>query len=274
LKSKDQKLKTQIQRPGIQMSKQSEEVRALLQGERNGLLSTISMKLAGWPFGSIAPYATTSAGEPIILISEIAEHTRNLRADSRASLLVQDSRALHDPQAGARVTLVGYAMPVPRPFLEDASRRYLSSFPNSESFFDAHDFILFQIKISKVRYIGGFGEIYWLEGREIIDASAESSIDPLAANAEMICEHMNEDHADALRLYAAAFADTQAESARMIHVDSRGFDIVALVDNASKHLRIDFPSPVGGTEEVRAVMVEMVRRAREMVAGQSQSEKN
>ena len=150
------------------MTKQSEEVRALLQKERNAVLCTISKKIEGWPFGSISPYTATSTGEPIILISEIAEHTRNLRADARVSLIVQDSNAIKDPQAGARATLIGYAMPVPEPYLEDASRRYLQLFPNSASFFDAHDFTLFQIKVSKVRFIGGFGEIYWLDRHEII----------------------------------------------------------------------------------------------------------
>jgi putative heme iron utilization protein len=253
------------------MSKQSEEVRALLQQERNAVLCTLSKKSEGWPFGSIAPYALTSTGEPIILISEIAEHTRNLRADARVSLIAQDSNAINDPQAGARITLLGYAMPVPGPYLEDASRRYRQLFPNSASFFAAHDFTLFQIKVSKVRFIGGFGEIYWLEGHEIItpaDSTAvDSTADPLAPHAEMICNHMNEDHADALRMYAAAFAETQAESARMIYVDSQGFDMIALAGGTHKHLRIDFQSPVTTTEEVRAVMVEMVRRARQIVAG-------
>lgn len=248
------------------MSKQGEEVRALVQSERNAMLGTISQKFAGWPFGSIAPYALTGAGEPLILISEIAEHTRNLRADARVSLLIQDSNALADPQAGARVTLMGYAMPVSAPYLEDASRRYSLRFPNSASYFQAHDFSLFQIKTSKARFIGGFGEIYWLDAEEITDAAADSNLDPLAEQVLSICGHMNEDHPDALRLYAAAFAETQAESARMIQVDSHGFDMIALADSAHKHLRINFPSPVARTEEVRAVMVEMVRNARQIVA--------
>lgn len=248
------------------MSKQSEEVRALLQKERNAVMCTISKKIEGWPFGSISPYAMTDEGEPIILISEIAEHTRNLRADARVSLIVQDSNAINDPQAGARATMIGYAMPVPAPYLEDASRRYLQLFPNSASFFDAHDFTLFQIKVSKVRFIGGFGEIYWLDRREIISTDTDSNIDPITAHAEMICDHMNEDHADALRMYAAAFAETQAESSRMISVDSRGFDMIAQAGGAHKHLRIDFQSPVTTTEEVRAAMVDMVRRARQIVA--------
>jgi putative heme iron utilization protein len=251
-------------------SKQGEEVRALLMSERNGVLCTLSKKMAGWPFGSITPYAVGAAGEPIILISEIAEHTRNLRADARASLLVQDSRASEDPQAGARVTLMGYAVPVPAAYADDAGRRYLELFPNSASYFQAHDFSLFRINITQVRYIGGFGEIYWLSGDEIGDLAEGDgpASDPLAAHARMICEHMNEDHADALVLYAAAFAGTEAGAARMIHVDSLGFDLIAVADG-HKHLRIDFPAAVSGTDEVRAVMVEMVRRARQLVARQS-----
>jgi putative heme iron utilization protein len=246
-------------------SKQSEEVRALIRSERNAVLSTLSKRIAGCPFGSIAPFAVTSAGEPIILISEIAEHTRNLRADARTSLLIQDSAAMADPQAGARVTLMGYAMPVPQVYVDDARRRYLGLFPNSAGYFEAHDFSLFQIKVEQVRYIGGFGEIYWLDGREVVDAAANLSIDPIAPQVRMICDHMNSDHADALRLYAAAFADTQADTAKMIHVDRNGFDMVAVEGGSHKHLRVDFPQPLTDGEQVRPVMVEMVRRAREMV---------
>ena len=244
------------------MSKQGEEVRALYARERNAMLCTLSKKIEGWPFGSITPYAVAARGEPIILISEIAEHTRNLREDARASLLVQDSQALSDPQAGARVTLMGYATPVPPPYLDDARRRYLDSFPGSASFFQIHDFTLFQIKVSRVRFIGGFGEIYWLDGSEVT-ANADTKIDPVAPHVEMICEHMNEDHPDALRLYASAFAGTEAEAAEMIHVDSEGFDMIAITGGRHKHLRLAFSNRVTTTDEVRAEMVEMVRRARE-----------
>src|SRR5215213_1348093 len=136
------------------ISKQAEEVWRLIRAERNGALCTLSKKMEGWPFGSITPYALTGSGDPLILISDIAEHTRNLKSDARASLLVQDSGALEDPQAGARATLIGYAMPVPEPLLEDASRRYLGLFPASNGYFAAHDFSLYQIKISDVRFIG------------------------------------------------------------------------------------------------------------------------
>jgi putative heme iron utilization protein len=243
------------------MSKQGEAVRALIEAERNGVLSTLSKKYAGWPFGSITPYALTEAGEPIIYISEIAEHTRNLRADARVSLIIQDANAARDPQAGARVTLVGYCVPIAAPVLEDAGRRYRQRFPNSAGFSETHDFSLFYISVSSARFIGGFGEIYWLERDEFIAAAA--SLDPLAPHAAMICNHMNEDHADALRLYAAVFAETPADSARMIHVDSAGFDLIAMQEGRHKHVRIDFAAPVTTTAEARAALVEMVKRARQ-----------
>ncbi|HKG21220.1 MAG TPA: DUF2470 domain-containing protein [Blastocatellia bacterium] len=245
------------------ISKQAEEVWRLIRAERNGALCTLSKKMEGWPFGSITPYALTGSGDPLILISDIAEHTRNLKSDARASLLVQDSGALEDPQAGARATLIGYAMPVPEPLLEDASRRYLGLFPASNGYFAAHDFSLYQIKISDVRFIGGFGEIYWLKASGLIDESADRSSNPLAPHEAMICEHMNADHEEALAMYASAFSGIEGESARMIHIDPAGFDLVALRAGNHIHARINFERPVHTTEEVRAAMVRMVKLARE-----------
>jgi len=245
------------------MNKTGEEVRSLLEREQNGMLCTLSAKLDGWPFGSITPFVLTPFGDPLILISEIAEHTHNLRRDARASLLVQDSRATDDPQAGARATLVGHAMPVPKPLMEAFSPLYLQRFPSSASYFEAHDFSLFQIKTSKIRYIGGFGNIHWLDVADITDRADSSNVDPVAPFAAGVCEHMNEDHADALKLYAAAFAGVQSESATMIHVDSGGFDIVARADHSHRHIRIPFSSTVVTTEKVRAAMISLLREARE-----------
>jgi putative heme iron utilization protein len=243
------------------ISKQGEEVRALVGSERNATLSTLSKKFDGWPFGSITPYAVAATGEPIILISEIAEHTRNLRADARASLLVQESQALNDPQASARVTLLGYAIPVPEAYLDDARRRYLDLFPGSAGYFQIHDFTLFQIRVSRVRFIGGFGEIYWLDGAEVT-AAADPKVDPVAPHVEAICKHMNEDHREALRLYASAFARVEAEEAEMIYVDSGGFDMIAINAGRHQHVRLAFSNPATTTDRVREEMVEMVRRAR------------
>src|SRR5205809_633957 len=119
--------------------------RALIQEEQHGVLCTLSLKISGWPFGSVTPYALTEDGEPTILISEIAEHTKNLRADPRVSLFIQDSAFLGDTQSGRRITLMGIAEPVVDEKVMEARRRYLARFPNAEQYFQVHDFTLFRV---------------------------------------------------------------------------------------------------------------------------------
>jgi len=154
-------------------------------------------------------------------------------------------------------------MPVPEPLLEDARRRYLALFPSASSYSSAHDFSLYQIKITDVRFIGGFGEIYWLSAGGLSEGKSDVNVNPLARHEAMICDHMNEDHKEALVLYASVFSGIEAERARMIHVDTGGFDLVALSAGNHIHARINFERPVHNTEEVRAAMVEMVKRARQ-----------
>jgi putative heme iron utilization protein len=246
----------------MEFSKKAQEIRAILARERTGLLSTLSVKEPGWPFGSITPYARLDSGEPVILISEIAEHTRNIRHDSRVSMLIQDSGALAKPQAGARVTLVGYAIPVPPPYLERARVIYSSKFPDSADYFSAHDFSLYRVVTTQVRYIGGFGDIHWMTAEALVDYTAESEIDPLASHISGICNHMNEDHPDSLVLMVERLAGINAQSARMIHVDSHGFDVIAIQDGAHKQVRLKFGSPVSSSDETRRAMVNLVQQAR------------
>jgi putative heme iron utilization protein len=246
----------------MEFSKKAEEIRAMLASERTGVLSTLSVKEPGWPFGSITPYARLESGEPVILISEIAEHTRNIHHDSRVSLLIQDSGALAKPQAGARVTLLGYAMPVPPPYLDRARHLYSGKFPDSADYFSAHDFSLYAVLTTQVRYIGGFGDIHWMTGEALINYAAESEIDPLAPHISGICNHMNEDHADSLVLMVERLAGISAQSARMIHVDSQGFDVIAIQDGVHKYVRLTFEAPVSSSEHTRQAMINLVHQAR------------
>src|SRR6266852_8193418 len=109
-------------------------MRAFLEGERFGVLATLSGKRDGWPFASIAAYALADAGDPLLLLSDLAEHTRNLGADPRASLLVQDQTSLEDPQAGARVTLLGTIERVAPDDLATARAAYLQRHPESADY--------------------------------------------------------------------------------------------------------------------------------------------
>ncbi len=145
-----------------------ERARELLRKERHGVLSTLSQTLDGWPFASLTPYAFADSGEPIILTSTLAEHTRNIYSDPRVSLFILDSEALHNPQAGARLTVMGLADAVEGAAIEDARRRYLARFPQSESLFQMADFTLFKLSIERVRFIGGFGDMCWINPSEFL----------------------------------------------------------------------------------------------------------
>ena len=143
-------------------------LRDLLQAERQGVLATLSARRDGWPFASVAPYALSSEGEPLLLMSDLAEHTRNIRADSRASLLVQDSTALEDPQAGSRLTLLGRVELVDAAGIVDARARYVERHPHSADYF-AHmaDFHLYVLRLTEARIVRGFGDMGWMNAERL-----------------------------------------------------------------------------------------------------------
>ena len=145
-----------------------ERARELLRKEQHGVLCTLSQTLDGWPFASLTPYAFAGSGEPIILTSTLAEHTRNIHSDPRVSLFVRDSDALQDPQAGARLTVMGLADPLDGVEAIEARQRYLTRFPESETFFQMTDFTLFKLSIERLRIIGGFGDIFWINPSEFL----------------------------------------------------------------------------------------------------------
>jgi putative heme iron utilization protein len=140
-------------------------LRELLFAERQGVLATLSARRAGWPFASVAPYALTDEAEPLLLFSDLAEHTRNVRADPRASLLVQDSAALHDPQAGSRLTLLGTVEPFSAGDAAAAQARYLERHPQSADYFAMSDFRLYVLHVQEARFISGFGDMGWMNAQ-------------------------------------------------------------------------------------------------------------
>ena len=134
------------------------EVRTLLRRSRSGALGTQSLGVPGYPFVSALPYVPDEAGCPVFLLSELAEHTRNLRADSRASLLVTEGDGINLAQA--RLTLLGRMQPVD---LDEASRRrYVRYSPESALYLELGDFRFFRLEPDKARFVGGFGRMGWL----------------------------------------------------------------------------------------------------------------
>jgi putative heme iron utilization protein len=147
-------------------SERAEAVRALVRGARHGLLSTNGLEPAGIPFGSLVPCAATADGLPLFLVSRLAQHTKNLLKDGRASLLVL-ARAEGDPQQAARATLLGTARRLEGPAEADARACYLALHPDAAMYFDL-DFELWALKPEEARYVGGFGAAAWVSGSELI----------------------------------------------------------------------------------------------------------
>jgi putative heme iron utilization protein len=132
---------------------------ALLRAQRDGVLATLSARRDGWPFGSLVQYALAPSGEPVFLLSGLAEHTRNLQMDARASLLVREQGA-EDPLAAPRVTLLGRIERV-----EDdptLRARYLEWHPRATQYLELADFAFYAMKVTEARYVGGFGEMGWI----------------------------------------------------------------------------------------------------------------
>jgi putative heme iron utilization protein len=141
-----------------------EGFRALLEAEAHGVLATLSARRAGWPFASVVAYALSAEAEPLLLLSELAEHTRNLRAEPRASLLVTDSAAAADPLAGSRLTLLGTIQPTTS---DTARSAYLARHPPASDYLQMGDFHLYVLTLSEARYVGGFGDMGWLDGARL-----------------------------------------------------------------------------------------------------------
>lgn len=138
----------------------AQEARNLLRAHRYGVLSTLSKKFDGFPFGSITPYMVDHDGSLLILISTLAEHTKNIQADARVSLICHNQRDPHIQTQG-RVTVLGLAEAVSDK--AGVGVRYLRYFPEAQTYFEMHDFGFYRIRPTAIRYIGGFGRIHWVQ---------------------------------------------------------------------------------------------------------------
>ncbi|UVJ43219.1 HugZ family protein [Pseudomonas sp. LS1212] len=192
--------------------------RELLLKEYRGVLSTHSKSMPGFPFGSVVPYCLDAQGNPLILISRIAQHTHNLQRDPKCSLLVGEREA-KDVQAVGRLTVLAEAQKITDPMaVEAAAERYYRYFPESSSYHSAHDFDFWVLTPVRHRYIGGFGAIHWLDDVTLAN--------PFAGKAEAsMIEHMNSDHAKAIAHYVELAGLPQTAPAQMVGIDGEGMHL-------------------------------------------------
>lgn len=227
------------------------EARKFLRTTRSAVLSTHSKRFEGYPFGSIAPFVLDHDGQPLILISTIAEHTKNIQANPHVSLIVFDP-AISDMQSGARLTLLGEATLADK---QDGAlkTRYLAYLPQAAQYFDMHDFLFYRVQIQQARYIGGFGKIHWLAGTDF-----HAPPNQLLQQEAEILAHMNSDHADSLRAYCQHVHGISPERAVMLGLDCDGFDVAA---NGSV-LRFEFDTPVIDAQSARQALVKLSQAAK------------
>jgi putative heme iron utilization protein len=236
------------------------DARTLVERERHGILCTAHAAEEGWPFGSIVPHAVLPSGDPVIWISDIAEHTRNLRAEPRACLFVHDTERIDDVQAAPRVALLVRASVPSGAAAQVASKAYFGRFPEAKAMESAHGFSLYVLHVEKVRWIAGFGSMGWLS-RD--DWAPPAPPDPLAPHAAAICDHMNADHAGAL-LELARHAGTDGPAARLTAVDAAGLTIEVAPAGRGKPRAVTVPFPRACTtpEAVRKTVIAMLAAAR------------
>lgn len=244
--------------PEIAEPSHAERVRTMLAMASVGTLSTVSRKHAGFPFGSLMPYALDGAGRPIFLISNMAMHTQNLKGDPRASLFVGPAGADIDPLGAARATLVGRAEQVPAEGVAEARELYLARHPQSRYWVGFTDFGFFRLEPVELYYVGGFGVMGWVEA----GAYAAAKKDPLAEDAVGIMSHMNADHVDSMILLARKHAGLEATEAAMTSVDRLGFTMRLKTAEGMKGARVNFLREVASAGDTRKMLVEMVTAAR------------
>jgi putative heme iron utilization protein len=228
--------------------------RSLLRRSRQGALATL-MTANGDPYCSLVNVASHPDGAPILLISRLAVHTKNILADPRVSLML-DERVAGDPLEGARIMLAGRAAEAGNDDVRILRRRYLNAHPSAEAFADFKDFSFFRIEPAGTHLVAGFGRIVDLKPAQFLttidDAGALLEAEPGAL------EHMNADHRDAMNLYATRLLGAEAADWRCSGCDPAGIDMQA--DGAV--LRLDFPERVTGPDELRKMLVRLAEEAR------------
>jgi putative heme iron utilization protein len=228
--------------------------RSLLRRSRQGALATL-MADSGDPYCSLVNVASDADGAPILLISRLALHTRNILGDSRVSLML-DERAEGDPLEGSRIMLAGRAEEADGDGLETPRRRYLNAHPSAEAFVNFKDFSFFRIRPRGAHLVAGFGRIVDLKPEQFLTDISDAGA--LLEAEQGAIEHMNADHREAMNLYATRLLGASPADWRCTGCDPDGLDMQA----GSHALRLDFPRRIVAPAELRQMLKELADQAR------------
>ena len=228
--------------------------RSLLRRSRQGALATL-MAGSGDPYCSLVNVASHADASPILLISRLALHTKNILADNRVSLML-DERAAGDPLEGARIMLAGRAEETAGEAAGVLRRRYLNAHPSAEAFVDFKDFSFFRIVPSAAHLVAGFGRIIDLTPAQFLTDIGDAG--ELLEAEQGAVEHMNEDHREAMNLYATKLLGAESADWTCTGCDPDGLDMQA----GAMVLRLDFPERVISGTTLRKMLVRLAGEAR------------
>lgn len=173
-----------------------QEAKQLVHSADFSVISTLSHNLRGYPFGSVSPFISDYEGNIYVYISDIAQHAKNLSHDSRVSFTLFNTSTEGDHNTQGRVTIVGDGEKLDAQSQATWLAKYFKLFPDAVKYQQTHDFHLWKISPVRIRFIGGFGKIFWIEKEEWLTRSPDWSLQ----DEQGMIEHMNDDHADAMQL--------------------------------------------------------------------------
>jgi len=228
--------------------------RSLLRRSRQGALATL-MANNGDPYCSLVNVASRADGSPILLISRLARHTKNILADSRVSLML-DERAEGDPLEGSRIMLAGRAEEASGDQAAILRRRYLNAHPSSEAFVNFKDFSFFLVRPIAAHLVAGFGRIVDLKAEQFLTDISDAA--PLLEAEQGAIDHMNADHRDAMNLYATKLLGAESADWRCTGCDPDGIDMQA----GPTTLRLDFPRRIVTPAALRQMLRQLADQAR------------
>jgi putative heme iron utilization protein len=226
--------------------------RALIRSADRAVLAT-RLGAEGWPYASLVLLATDHDLTPLLLLSDLAEHTKALSSDPRLSLLIDGTAGHEDPLTGPRLTLLGHAAPEAS---HAQKQRYIARHPSAELYAGFADFRFYRVVVERAHLVAGFGRIHWLEAASVTYDAAQAAA--LADHEPEIVAHMNEDHAEALDLMAGQLAGAPGEGWRMTGIDPEGIDLRL----GGRVARVAFETPIADAGQARAALIRLVTRAR------------
>jgi putative heme iron utilization protein len=216
--------------------------------------ASLATSLAGAPYASLVLAATAPDGAPLLLISNLAQHSVNIAADSRVALLYDGTFGQEEPLTGPRVTVLGRATQTSDPGLKE---RFLARHPSAALYAGFAEFHLYRVGVTRAHLVGGFGRIAWIVANDLLPPGLAA----LAAAEGAILRHMNGNHAETVALYANVLLGRPGGDWRLIGVDAEGVDL----RRDGEIARLDFPAPVSDAPSARAALVSLAKDARTII---------